>query len=78
VSDLVGDSGGRIYRIATPSEVDKAADDLVEELRNQLSIAYMPSNPFDGKYRKLKVEAKPRGVSLRHRGGYLAMPMGSP
>ena len=28
---------------------------------------------MDGKYRRIKVEAKDKDVRLRHRGGYLAL-----
>ena len=47
---------------------------LSPDLRSQYLVGYASSRPMDGKYRRIKVEAKDRDLRLRHRGGYLAMP----
>ena len=42
-------------------------------IRNQYILAYNPSGPMDGSYRRLKVDVKGvRGASVRHRSGYYA------
>jgi hypothetical protein len=51
-----------------------AAKNITNELQHEYVLGYTPSKPLDGKYRKLKVELNRRGLYLRHRGGYLAMP----
>jgi Ca-activated chloride channel family protein len=72
--DLVGDSGGTVYRIRTPEAGETAARALVEELRSQYTLGYVPKRPADGTYRSLTVESTNRNIVLRHRAGYLAAP----
>lgn len=71
---LVGDSGGSVRRILTLPEASMAARNMVDELRYEYLVGYTPKKPLDGKYRKLKVEVNRRGLYVRHRGGYLALP----
>lgn len=71
---LVGDSGGTVTRMLSMPEAAMAARNLLNELRYEYLVAYTPKKPLDGKYRKLKVEVNRRGLYVRHRGGYLAMP----
>ena len=71
---LVGDTGGVYWNVATPTEADFAAMSLLNELKYQYLLAYSPAKPFDGKYRRIKVETTMKGLAVRHRGGYLAMP----
>jgi hypothetical protein len=51
-----------------------AAEEPHPELQNQYLVGYVPTKSLDGKYRKLKVEVNRRGLYVRHRGGYLALP----
>lgn len=69
---LVGDSGGMIQRVQTPEAAEAAADALLEELRAQYTLGFVPKRPPDGKYRALKVEPSDAKVTVRHRAGYLA------
>ena len=71
---IVGDSGGMVTRILAMPEAGAAARNVIGELQNQYLVGYVPTKPFDGKYRKVKVELNRRGLYVRHRGGYLAMP----
>ncbi len=71
---VVGDSGGSSSRVVSQPEVIMAAKNIVDELQYEYLIGYTPVKPLDGKYRKLKVEVARRGVFVRHRGGYLALP----
>jgi VWFA-related protein len=72
--DLVGDSGGTVYEVRTPEAGEQAARALLEELRSQYTLGYVPKRPPDGTYRVLKVESTNKNVVVRHRGGYLAAP----
>lgn len=75
---LVGDSGGAVTRILSMPEATMAARNLVAELHNQYLIGYTPKKAFDGKYRKVKIEVNRRGLYVRHREGYLALPLSPP
>ena len=74
LADLIGDSGGRSFLMENPGDPRRFALQLMSELRNQYTIGYAPAKPFDGTYRRVKVEVKKRGYQVRHRGGYLALP----
>ena len=75
---LVGDSGGSVSRVLAMPEVAMAARNLVSELQYEYLLGYTPTKALDGKYRKLKVEMNRRGLYIRHRGGYLALPLTRP
>ena len=64
-----------IYNIDTEEDVPEAANKLVDELRNQYTLGYVPTKAFDGKYRRVKVEMNVPGYSVRHRSGYLVTPL---
>ena len=71
---LVGDSGGAVYTVQIDPQVPRAAQTFLEELQSQYTLGYVPSKPPDGRYRRIKVEARDRTHKVRHRGGYLAAP----
>ena len=73
--ELVGETGGVFWNIATPTEADFAAMSLLNELKYQFVLAYSPAKAFDGSYRRLRVETTVQGLAVRHRGGYLARPL---
>lgn len=72
--DLVGDSGGTVYRARDAAGAELAARTFLEELRAQYTIGYAPQRAPDGRYRTLKVELANPGFVVRHREGYLALP----
>jgi Ca-activated chloride channel family protein len=72
---VVSDAGGVIYNITTAADVPAATKQLFDELRTQYTLGYTPARPFDGKYRRVRVEMNAPGYTVRHRGGYLAMPL---
>jgi Ca-activated chloride channel family protein len=78
VSELVGDSGGTTYPMATAGDPPRIARRFINELRYQYTLGYTPAKSFDGKYRRVKVDVKKGGYQIRHRGGYLAMPSPTP
>jgi VWFA-related protein len=66
-------SGGFAYYPKDLAEVETITPLIAHEIRNQYILAYSPSGPMDGSYRRLKVEVKGvRGASVRHRSGYYA------
>ena len=73
LEDVLRDGGGRMFPTRTTAEAESSVDKFIDELRKQYVIRYLPSKPFDGKYRKLKVELKnTKDLKIRHRLGYLA------
>ena len=70
--DLVGDSGGTVYRANNPQSAEAAALALLEELRAQYTIGFVPKRRPDGRYRQLRIETTNQALTVRHRGGYLA------
>jgi Mg-chelatase subunit ChlD len=72
---LVGDSGGSVNRLLSQSEVIMAVKNIIDEWQYEYLVGYTPAKALDGKYRKLKVQVNRRGTYVRHRGGYLALPL---
>lgn len=67
-------SGGLAFYPDTLEDVDRIADAVAHDIRNQYVIAYRPTNPnMDGTYRQIKVSAGSR-YSVRTRSGYYATP----
>jgi VWFA-related protein len=72
--DLVGDSGGRVYRAVDGPSGETAALALLDELRSQYTLGFTPKKGWDGKYRRIVIETTNPALSVRHRSGYLAHP----
>ena len=75
--ELVGDSGGTVLPVRALTTAPDTVRAFLDELNAQYTLGYVPKKASDGKYRKLKVEAKSKDLRVRHRGGYLAMPRDS-
>jgi VWFA-related protein len=60
-------TGGRFYQPRFTGDMVDAFKDIGEDIRNQYTLAYHPTNPkLDGSYRKLKVEVvAPDGGPLK-------------
>jgi Ca-activated chloride channel family protein len=70
VADL---SGGDVFTPVSSKDLDGIYDKILAELTSQYVLGYVSDNTRrDGKFRKLKVEVKPKGMKVRHRGGYYA------
>lgn len=68
-------SGGASYYPDSASDVEAIADQVANDIRNQIVIAYSPSNQeLDGTYRQIKVTAGGNRYSVRTRSGYYATP----
>ena len=71
---LAEETGGRSFYPYHVDDLDQSFQDIGEELRNQYSLAYNPSNHgIDEKYHKIKIETPDRkGYQVRARRGYYA------
>jgi VWFA-related protein len=69
---LIGDSGGTVFDVRSPEAGEVAARSLLDELRAQYTLGYVPRRIADGTFRQLKVELSVPGYAVRHRAGYLA------
>ncbi len=71
---LAEETGGRAFYPYHVDDLDQSFQDIGDELRNQYSIAYNPSNhAFDGRYHKIKIDVpEHKGYQVRARRGYFA------
>jgi VWFA-related protein len=68
---LAEESGGRVFRPTGSRDLPEIYGKILEELSAQYVLGFVSDDPRrDGKFRKLKVEVKPRGLRVRHRPGY--------
>jgi VWFA-related protein len=66
-------TGGRSIFVHNEKDLEKAFDEISEELRTQYTLGYYPTNSArDGKFRKLKVEVRRNGLKVLARRGYYA------
>jgi Ca-activated chloride channel family protein len=74
LEDLANETGGRAFFPYHVDDLDQSFQDIGDELRNQYSIAYIPTNGvLDGKYHKIRIEVPDhKGYQVRARRGYFA------
>jgi len=74
LQDLAEETGGRAFFPYHVDDLDQSFQDIGDELRNQYSIAYNPSNyVLDGKYHRIRIEVPDhKGYQVRARRGYFA------
>src|SRR6266404_497395 len=74
LKDLAEETGGRAFFPYHVDDLDQSFQDIGDELRNQYSIAYIPTNYLsDGKYHKIRIEVpEHKGYQVRARRGYFA------
>jgi Ca-activated chloride channel family protein len=79
LEDLADQTGGRAFFPYHVDDLDQSFQDIGDELRNQYSIAYIPTHAqFDGKYHKIHIEVPDhKGYQVRARRGYYAKANGS-
>lgn len=71
--EMATQTGGRVISIRNNNDLDKAFDQISEELRSQYIVAYYPSNTTaDGTFRKVKVETTDKDLHTLTRAGYYA------
>lgn len=74
LQDLADETGGRAFYPYHVDDLDQSFQDIGDELRNQYSIAYIPTNyVLDGRYHRIKIEVPDhKGYEVRARRGYYA------
>jgi len=67
------ETGGRVVEVRSEKDLQKAFDQISEELRTQYTLGYYSSNPArDGKFRKVKIEVTKPDMKVLARKGYYA------
>ena len=70
---MAEDTGGRVIDVHNEESLEKAFDELSEELRSQYVLAYYPTNvKRDGVFRKIQVTVARPDVKVLARKGYYA------
>ena len=74
LQELAEETGGRAFFPYHVDDLDQSFQDIGDELRNQYSIAYLPTNyVLDGRYHKIRIEIPDhKGYQVRARRGYFA------
>src|SRR5882762_6433773 len=74
LQDLAEETGGRAFYPYHVDDLDQSFQDIGDELRNQYSIAYLPTNyVLDGRYHRIRIEVPDhKGYQVRARRGYFA------
>jgi len=74
LQELAEETGGRSFYPYHVDDLDQSFQDIGDELRNQYSIAYLPTNYIlDGRYHKIRIEVPDhKGYQVRARRGYFA------
>lgn len=79
LEEFASQTGGRAFFPYSVDDLGQSFQDIGEELRNQYSLAYVPPNrPADGKFRKIDVGVSRKGLVVRARKGYYALPTEPP
>jgi VWFA-related protein len=70
---MAEDTGGRVIDVHNEKSLEKAFDEISEELRSQYVLGYYPTNiKRDGTFRKIQVSVARPDVKLLARRGYYA------
>jgi len=74
LENLAEETGGRAFFPYHVDDLDQSFQDIGDELRNQYSLAYLPTNYIlDGRYHKIRIEVpEHKGYQVRARRGYFA------
>jgi Ca-activated chloride channel family protein len=80
LQDLAEETGGRAFFPYHVDDLDQSFQDIGDELRNQYSIAYIPTNSIlDGKYHRIRIETPDhKGYQVRALRGYYAKANAAP
>jgi VWFA-related protein len=70
---MTSDTGGRVINVRNDRGLEKAFDEISEELRSQYVLGYYPSNPKrDGTFRRIRVDVNRPDLKILARKGYYA------
>jgi Ca-activated chloride channel family protein len=71
LKNLSEPTGGRMFRVDAQTSLAKIFQIIEDELRSQYSLGYVSTNPArNGKFRKLRVEVRRKGLRVDVRKGY--------
>ncbi len=67
------ETGGSFFEVSKKTPIDKIYEQIEEELRSQYNLGYTPDKSDAGSgFRKIKVTAKGKGLTVQAREGYYA------
>lgn len=70
---MTEETGGRVIFVSRGKDLDRAFQEIADELRSQYSLGYTPTNSHhDGTFRKLKIKLARDGMHVQARQGYYA------
>ncbi|MBZ5521645.1 MAG: VWA domain-containing protein [Acidobacteriia bacterium] len=69
---LSKETGGRLFEVSKKEPIDKVYSQIEDELRSQYSIGYTPDKDARSGYRKIRLEARQKGLIVQTRAGYYA------
>jgi VWFA-related protein len=70
---MTEETGGRMIVVRSERNLNKAFDEISDELRHQYTLGYISTNTaHDGAYRKIEVKMKNKEYSVLARKGYYA------
>lgn len=71
LEQLAAMTGGQVFTPRSSRDLAGIYDRILEDLAAQFVVGYISDNPSrDERFRKIKVTAKVRGLTVRHRTGY--------
>ncbi|MGH9867350.1 MAG: VWA domain-containing protein [Candidatus Polarisedimenticolia bacterium] len=74
LKQLADETGGRSFFPSNANGLSDVYGQIAEDLRSQYYLTYSPTNrSMDGTWRKIRLEAKAKGVKLKTRRGYYAV-----
>jgi VWFA-related protein len=73
MTNMAGTTGGRA--LVNSTALAGQLDEVSEELASYYSLAFEPNHLGDGEYHRLDVKVNRDGVRVRHREGYLDVPL---
>ena len=67
------ETGGELFQVSKKLSIDQIYAQIEEELRNQYSIGYTPTNPTgDGSFRHIDIKTDNSDYHVQARAGYYA------
>jgi VWFA-related protein len=66
------ETGGSFFEVSKKMPIDKIYEQIEEELRSQYNLGYTPDKSDGAGFRKIKVTAKGKGLTVQARDGYFA------
>lgn len=73
LSFLADQTGGQVFKPLHSKDLPAIYSTILDELSSQYVLGFTSDNPArDGRFRKLRVDVKPKALKLRYRPGYFA------